>query len=608
MARFTFNDSGRMRFSIITERFLASVLKILASDTEIQKRTINNLIKLFNNIDLHYYCDRDVTVGTLIKVIEMIIGSRLLNRNVADVDNYILEIESLLYNENNGECINNLIIPTLLMAKGNIYPHELEILNTGLDIQLKYGKIIMMGDDLTQCFNNLRTTTGSDLIEALGTLRSLFSQALEYFRETDTQLGMSNIIHTHDPDFTDSMIETYQKIMNPTNVLRTGLQLYNKLLSCRGGFESGKFYMIYAKINSFKSALLEQIVRMIQQFNSDVFKEQFEKTRRRPTILFISLENSLYEDNERLFKMYTGYDMESKRNINDMKNEWLAHYGKTDSIIDISMYHGESNSVRPSDIRNMIDTLNDEGYRVIGVVLDYFELLRAEEDYARMDLRIQHSKNSEGMLNIAKMYNIPVISAHQLNRIGDATLMNAKDSGGMNIVQNMNNQYIGESFGIEKAVSHSTFINVEKNPFDGKIYLTVKLNKNRGKKSEVEYFVHEIQDGIFIQDDINLDEPLSKPAILAAESELDFHVIDSNQGKRGVKDPTRNILEKPKPVESTFMSRLTDLLKDATMFKGYGLATQFDKNGYPEDRLMCYKHYQDGYLFDEDSFKAIYTE
>lgn len=611
MAKFSFNDSGRMRYSIITERFLTSVLKILVSDTEVQKRSINNLIKLFNSLDLRYYYDRDITVGTLIKVIELIIGNRLINKNNIDVDNFILEIESLVSNENNGDCINNLIIPTLLNAKGNIYPHDLEIMNTGLDIQLKYGKIIMMADDLTQVFNALRTSTGADLIEALGNMRSLFSNALEYFRETDTQIGVNNIIHTSDPEFMDTMIETYQKMTNPASVLRTGLQLYNKLLSVRGGFEGGKFYMIYAKINSFKSALLEQITRMIQQYNSEIFIEDYKKSGRRPTILMVSLENSLVEDNSRLFKMYTEYDIEVMKNIDEMRNIWLKHYSKTDSFIDISMYHGDAGSVKVSDIKNMIDTLNDEGYKVIALVLDYFELLKAEEDYARLEVRMQHTKNGDGLLNIAKTYDIPVITAHQLNRVGDATLMNAKDSGAMNVVQLMNNQFIGESFGIEKSVSHSTFINIEKNPFDGKVYLTVKSNKNRSKQSDVDYFVHEIKDGIYLEDDIDLPEPLSKRAITVDNgNELDFHV-DTNEGKRGVKDPTRHkiapkvnqeneLYQKPKTTFTDVINAMHKANKIISIF-----AKGFDEYGYTNLVSRDFKVLCDGYIYNEEDIKEL---
>lgn len=615
--RFCFNETGKLRYTIITERFLTSVLKILGSDTEIPKRTINNLIRLFNSVDLRYYYDRDVTVGTLIKVIEMIIGNRLINHNIADVDNYILGIENLLYNETNAECITNVIIPTLSIAKNNKYPYDLEILNSGLDTQLKYGKILMMADDLTQTFNNVRTTTGSDLVEALTSLRSLFSTALEFFRETDIQEGIGRILHTCDPEFIDSMTETFEKLKNPSNVLRTGLQMLNRILSTRGGFECGKSYVIYARINSFKSALLEQITRMIQTYNSEFFEEEFRRTGRRPTILNISLENSIHEDNERYFKMYTEEDMELIKTVEVMRQIWAEYYNKTNSIIDISMYHGESGSLRPSDIRNMIDSLNDEGYRVIAVVLDYFELIRAEDEYMKLDLRNQYTKNSEALLEIAKFYDIPVITAHQVNRAGDAVMMNAKESGGTNLVTQMSSQYIGESYGIEKFVSHSIFINVEKSPYDNKVYLTVKSHKNRNKKDSLEYFVHEIKHGIYLEDDIYLPEPLSKLAIVPEEiQDLAFHVVDNdNIGARGTKDPTREEYRKIKKQQELLNQNINNKGDDILDKIADGLdlfanianifTEGFNEAGYTNYVYKGFNQVYDEYVLNDYLYKKI---
>ena len=110
--------------------------------------------------------------------------------------------------------------------------------------------------------------------------------------------------------------------------------------------------------------------------------------------------------------------------------------------------------------------------------------------------------------------------------------------GGANAISQMTNEYVGESYGIEQAVSWSMFIDVEVH--DGKKYLTCKRNKCRYQgKYGMEYFVYEIKEGIIIEDDIYLPKPLHFDAI--PNTDMSMNSIN-DVGQRGVID----IRDKPK--------------------------------------------------------------
>ena len=109
--------------------------------------------------------------------------------------------------------------------------------------------------------------------------------------------------------------------------------------------------------------------------------------------------------------------------------------------------------------------------------------------------------------------------------------------GGSNAVKQVTNEFIGESFGIEQAASWSMFIDVEVH--NGKKYLTMKRNKSRYQgKYGAEYIVYEVRDGIIIDDDIYLPQPLHLTEVPGSIPESDVGMV----GDRGVVD----IRDKPK--------------------------------------------------------------
>ena len=92
------------------------------------------------------------------------------------------------------------------------------------------------------------------------------------------------------------------------------------------------------------------------------------------------------------------------------------------------------------------------------------------------DNRLQLKNIADDLLSLAKNRDIPVITAHQINRSGGAVLTNLKNQGGVNAISQMTNEFIGESYGIEQAVSWSAFIDIEIHGEDR--WLMFKRNKS----------------------------------------------------------------------------------------------------------------------------------
>ena len=563
----------KFRSYMVSERFLLSVIKILASDNTILRRQLINIKRFLDVVDREYYAS-DNHIDAMLITCDSLLDTKMKLGTSLKLDDIIFNINLLLPDEDYEEVKNNLIIPQIQVAKTDSIETELSYVSASLDQNLKFSYILDVKEDLIDLSSELTTCSYKDFPDVLKAFRTLLTDMTAYFRSTDTSDTLNKIMHTSDPAFYDYLYDTYEAIRNPSSSLQTGWVALNSALGPRGGFINKNLYIFHANTNSFKSALLLHIARMIKQYNAPKLMEEFKLTGKIPTILFIEAENDLDEDNERLYKMVAKKDIASNTGRAELTDSWKHTFDidKENNPIDIAMLHVDARSLSVDDIDMNIDMLEEEGYHVIACLADYIGLIKPREEDLGKENRIQLKNIADDLLSLAKNRNIPVITAHQLNRSGGAILTNTKMQGGSNAVMQMSSEFVGESYGIEQAASWSMFIDVETH--EGKKYLTCKRGKARGDRSGsskfgLEYFVLEIKNGIVIEDDIYLPRPLYFEAI----PNTDVNNNNNNGiGERGVidirdkpktppKDHTLTIKPTQETLESSGIS-ISDLLMD----------------------------------------------
>jgi replicative DNA helicase len=558
---------------MVSERFLLSVIKILASDNTILRRQLINIKRFLDVVDREYYSS-DNHIDAMLITCDSLLDTKMKLGSSLKLDDIIFNINLLLPDADYEEVKNNLIIPQIQVAKTDSIETELSYISASLDQNLKFSYILDVKEDLIDLSSELTTCSYKDFPDVLKAFRTLLTDMTAYFRSTDTSDTLNKIMHTSDPAFYDYLYDTYEAIRNPSSSLQTGWVALNSALGPRGGFINKNLYIYHANTNSFKSALLLHIARMIKQYNAPKLLEEFKLTGKIPTILFIEAENDLDEDNERLYKMVAKKDIASNTGRAELTDSWKHTFDmdKETNPIDIAMLHVDARSLSVDDIDTNIDMLEEEGYHVIACLADYIGLIKPREEDLGKENRIQLKNIADDMLSLAKNRNIPVITAHQLNRSGGAILTNTKMQGGSNAVMQMSSEFVGESYGIEQAASWSMFIDVETH--DGKRYLTCKRGKARGDRSGsskfgLEYFVLEIKNGLIIEDDIYLPRPLYFEAIPNTD-------VNSNTnngiGERGVidirdkpKTPPKGHTLTIKPSQETLVSSgisISDLMMD----------------------------------------------
>ena len=525
----------KYRSHLVSERFLLMIIKVLSSDITVNRRSLANIKRFLTIIDRDYYC-RSENIEAMLLVCDLLVSIRTKNPHGVSLESLTYKVENLLV-EPYDKVRDQLIIPQINVAKDELPEDDLEYITNSLDQNLKFSYILDVKDNLIELTNDIETSSYTDFPNLLNQYRDLITGIMNFFRRTDSSSMTNEIVHTGDPTFLDILYDTYEAIRNPASALQTGWQALNSALGPRGGFQNKNLYCIHANTNSFKSAMLLHISRMIKEYNASRVIEEFKRTGKIPTILHISMENDNDEDNERLYKTVVKKDLGKCTSREELNQSWEHNFGNSDNEeenpIDISFLHVDARSLSVDEIDIIIENLEEEGYRVIACVVDYLGLIKPRMEDMGKDNRLQLKNIADDLLSLAKNRDIPVITAHQINRSGGAVLTNLKNQGGVNAISQMTNEFIGESYGIEQAVSWSAFIDIEIHGEDR--WLMFKRNKSRYKnKFGTETFVMKIRDGIIIDDDIYLSTPLSLPKI--PDGIGTDEAVNQNQGSRGIID------------------------------------------------------------------------
>lgn len=577
-----------LKLPIINERFLTSLLKILSSNKSvISKKALFNIDYLLNMIDIPYY-SKDMNVYSVILAIQIAIKQRE-NDVTIDADNLLSEIIAVIP-ESYNEQIKNIIEPTINLGKNLNSPTEVEKINSLIDLYLKHSTILLTKEKLSNALTEITSGNVTNLQASIDNYRNIVESISDEFRRTDSTTN-NNTIHSNDEEFMDILVETYEQLKNPKCNLVTGLKMFNEMLSEEGGFRNGCFYIIYAQINSFKSATLEYCKKWIRKYNGDNFKKMLSETGLIPTILFYSLENTKTENMQRDFYMETGIQLKDVKSVEEAKKLWKEHYNSTNSPINVTYVYAESNTVKVSDVRRKIRSLKDEGYKVICTIIDYLELLRAEDEDIHLENRLKLGYISNALHVLAVSEDIVCISAMQLNRAAESAIMDLRNKGQTNIINQIGSmQFIGESYGIEKPVDGSFYIGIERSIYDNKLYLAIKRGKLRYKRTPVQYFVTELKNGFYIEDDYGTDKVTSLPSISpnANVEELEIEEVinktNPNDKIRTIRDG--GVIKKEKSVEKEAkkeekiksVDELLDMFKeeDDIEFESYKEMSKYD--------------------------------
>ena len=477
---------------------------IFTQSKYITRANLINLNNLMTAIDISLY-EKDVTLYSRIKFIKLALEAKL-KRGLEHEDiiiNYCLD-------ENEPEFKN--IVDELSEYKKQLNYNEIRYLNKTIVDRLHYAFIIYYKDLLTDIFLRIDTNEYKTLEDVTGQIKKVVSWLQNDIRRTESITAMDTFDLTDDVmiPFIETAIE---EANNPSNKLKTGIQMLNTLLC--GGFEAKRLYLFLGISGGFKSAILLYCAKWIKLYNKVQPKRK--DINSRPTVLLITMENSVQETVFRLFNICVE-DVEMNNYTPKEAVKLLRTEGQltltSDDDIDIKIMYFGNFEINTDDLYGIIEDIENDNREVIALILDYIKRIRPA--LYSPDERIQLKNASNELKDLAIRLKIPVITAQQINRAGNSAVEEAIRNGKVDIAMSLGATDVALAWDLIENSDWVGIIALSRLLVDSdnqhQMYLSIKNPKCRMKRiSDIVYINHPFERGSRFRliDDIYMDEPLS---------------------------------------------------------------------------------------------------
>lgn len=493
------------------------ILYLFTKSKAITKANLLGIKKFFNLIDLSIY----MTNAELYSRIEFIIRA-LDCILIQGVENKAVLLQEC---RNENDPANDEVI-TSLVKNESLTLSEINMINRQIKDHLMFAYIMFYKEKLAEDFMWIDQNKYKTMKEVVDKVKEHMSSCMNDMRKSET-ISDSNFFSLRD-EVADTYIKAlYEKASDPKLALVTGIKYLNDMLS--PGFLPGRLFLILGLTGGYKSSFLLQCARWIKLYNKPQIKRRDPSST--PTVLVVSTENTTEEEVTRLINMCTTDSPINEYGSGDDLLKQFKSMGKMnlkDSEVDIVIQYYANNELNTEDLYGVINDLEDDNREVVALIVDYIKRIRPAEPST--DERIQLKNVSNELKTLAIKFDIPVITANQINRAGNMAIDAAAGEGKEDLARLLGRANIAVSWDLLENVDWAAIINMEREKRSGTLYLTIKRIKMRYKDlSRYQYINHPFAANSTIQliDDIKMDKSLS---ILSLSSDM---VGVSQYGSKG---------------------------------------------------------------------------
>lgn len=507
------------------------------------RKTLNNIYLLLTSIDESMYKndpELDNRYWIILKTIEARISEKINSEDM--YINYILD-------DNDCDEYKSDILKTVVSTKKISY-EESKVLIKMVEDRLRYGYALTYKSIIGDYINSIDPDDMKSFKAIDEELYYIANSFIGIHRKTKTLDG-NNKFSLDDDTFIPVVTDSVNRLKDRNRIYTTGIRMLNAILS--PGYLSKRLYMYLAFPGGGKSQILLKSALDIRKYN----KIETKDPDKRPVVLFITLENTIEETVERLFNMTcTNDDIRNytpKQVVDMLKKEGNLGLNSKNNI-DIVIQEYGNREIDTNDLHSIIQDLSDEGMEVVALVLDYVKRIRPAE---KANTEKEELKNITNELkDLAKAWDIPVITAQQLNRTSATIVDTALQSEKSDLAKLIGRDGVAGAWEIQENSDFVCILNQERKKDTGELYMTFKMIKRRYKSVEEddkykkrEYFNHPYnpENEIQLIDDVDLDETLS---VFSLSSDIDNI---NTQNKRGDK----NAVERKKKNDIYSMSNFS---------------------------------------------------
>ena len=487
------------------------------------RKTLANIYKLFQNLD-----DELINGNPDLMARIWIINTTLRGRLEEGFENDE-NLMQFCFDQVDCDEFKRKTLTEILENKKISYDESKYIVRT-IDDTLEFGYVVTIKEIVQEIINQIDDGEYKTYKEVSDDLYTIGNAIINIKRKT-ASLGSDQTFSLDTDEFDEVIEDSLQKLKDRNKIFITGIQRLNTLLS--PGYLSKRLYTYLAFPGKGKSTILLKSALDIKRYNGGIQTKDPEK---RPAVLMLTLENDIPETIERIYNMAVDGDDIRNYTAKQIKRKFRKK-GQLEltkeNNIDIIIKEYKNRELDTNDLYTIINDLEDDGVEVIALIVDYIKRIRPAE---RADSEKAELKNiSNELKELAKYFDIPVITAQQLNRSGAAVVDAALQAKKEDVTRLVGRDSIAGAWEIIENSDFCCIINPEVKSDTGELFLTFKLLKRRYRSSEeneslrrLEYFNQPFEPGneIRLLDDIDLPKPLALESL-----STQFEAVDNKRGK-----------------------------------------------------------------------------
>lgn len=524
---------------------LNMIIAFIYKDSVLRTRkTLNNIYKLMDSLDESLYEDNQ-ELKDRIWIIKKSLYGRLVD-GMETTSNIVIQ-----YCKDDLECSETAKLILDEIPDMKITHEESKYLIKKLDDTLEYGYTVTIKDVMMDMLKQVDIGNFKSYKAIQDDLYAIATSIINIKRNT-VSLGSDQTFSLDPEIYTEVVEDAVQRLKDRNRIFVTGIQRLNTILA--PGYMSKRLYTYLAFPGKGKSMILLKSALDIKKYNGDIKTKNPDK---RPAVLFLTLENDIAETIERIYNMTVSSDdlrnYTPKQILRQLKNIGQLSLSK-DNNIDIIIKEYKNRELDTNDLYSIINDLSDEGIEVITLIIDYMKRIRPAE--RAKDEKSELKNISNELKEIAKFFDIPVITAQQLNRAGAAVIDAALQANKEDVTRLIGRDAIAGAWEIQENSDVTIIINPEVKADTGELFMTFKLLKRRYRSSEqddhlrrLNYFNQPFEPGseIRLVDDYDMEKPVALESLATT-----FVPMENKHGKENATERKTKTVKAGKNVEEEF--------------------------------------------------------
>lgn len=493
-----------------------------------------------------------------------------LNRGAVSRKLCLSHVESVVDNKYN-KIIKREILSSI--EPDTLKRKDIQFINDMIFAQLNVAFMHEYKGPLIKMIEDLNTNSFGKTPEDCGNAIQFFQSLLNNLTKAQRRSKQENRFNLSDPaHFNAIMTEACDRLLSDSQYWRTGWVGFNKMIG--GGLENARTYNIIGATGGFKSGLLLNIMKGVKKYNKG---KAHKDPNKRPTVLFLSQENNIWETIARIFGIFgstKGIKNFTAEEIMSILQEGGFTLVQDDQDIDIEFRYYGNMDIGVPDIRGICEELDNSGREVVCIIQDYIERLRPPVMSA--EKRIQLFDVSNQLHDLAIDLDVPIVTGSQLNRSGVATIEDMRNANKQDIGKNVGSKDVSESFAMLKNFDTNISIVIEYDSSEERFYLSFRLLKFRGDdRDALMYFLQPFVDTnskIQLMEDVDLDQPVYRVSML---DEMEASITDDSKSLTEISRKRKSIMDPIIDVETeeinNFINAFQNDLNKSTADQSQGL-------------------------------------